>query len=460
MQDRILEFMRGLRAAGVPVSTAEGLDAFDAIGFLGISEKELFRQSLRSTLIKDKPSFEVFDELFPLYFSSSDAPLLNAFDDLTAGEQEMLEQALEGFDGQLDQLLEWLTSGEGPTAEELQAMMEQSGIRWAQNPSAAFWVTRRMMQQMGFGRLEEKLQELNQRLRELGMTDESVNRVMGVIEVNRQGLAENIAEQVKLRIAQQRAERPRDIQGPDLMNKSFGALSADEMTQLRREIQRIVNQLKTRAALRRKKKEKGKFDARNTIRQSMRYGGIPFEIKHKQKKLKPQIVLIFDVSRSMETMLQFLLYFVMTMQDQVSKLRCFAFYDNLGEVSDVVNRAHISEVDKLFGKIQQAIPGYLFRTNLGYSLDTFFTNHLDSVTGRSTVIVIGDGRNNYSDPRLDLVKDLNRRAKKLVWFTPENKQLWGTGDSDMDRYAELCDEVYLVRNLAQLSNAIDRVFVD
>jgi len=107
-----------------------------------------------------------------------------------------------------------------------------------------------------------------------------------------------------------------------------------------------------------------------------------------------------------------------------------------------------------------AIPGYLFRTNLGYSLDTFFTNHLDAVTGRSTVILIGDGRNNYSDPRLDLVKDLNRRAKKLVWFTPENKQLWGTGDSDMDRYAELCDEVYLVRNLAQLSNAIDRVFVD
>ncbi len=460
MQDRILEFVRGLRAAGVPVSTAEGLDAFEAIGFMGTDDKELFRQSLRTTLIKDKPSFEVFDELFPLYFSSSDAPLLNAFEDLTAGEQDMLEQALQSFDGQLDQLLDWLTSGEGPSEEELQQMMDQSGIRWAQNPSAAFWVTRRMMQQMGFGQLEEKLQQLAQRLRELGMTEESIMRVMGVVEVNRDELAENIAQQVQFRIAQQRAERPEGIQGPDLMNKSFGALSNDEMAQLRREIQRIVNQLKTRAALRRKKKQKGDFDSRKTIRASMKYGGTPMEIKHKHKKLKPQIVLIFDVSRSMETMLQFLLYFVMTMEDQVSKLRCFAFYDNLGEVTDVVNRAHISEVGKLFNKIQQAIPGYLFRTNLGFSLDTFFTNHLDSVTGRSTVIIIGDGRNNYSDPRTDLVKELERRAKKLVWFTPENKQLWGSGDSDMDQYAPICDEVYLVRNLAQLSNAIDRVFVD
>lgn len=460
MQDRVIEFVRGLRAAGIPVSTAEGIDAFLAINTIGIADQALFRESLRTTLIKSESDFETFDELFPLYFSSTDAPLLNAFDDLTAAEQEMLEQALESYEGQLDQILEWLASGNGPTEEELQQLMDQSGIRWAQNPSAAFWVTRRMLQQMGFGQLEGKLEELAQRLRDLGMNEESLQRVMGVIEVNRDTLAENVAQQVALRIAQQRAERPRDIQGTDLMNKSFSALSKDDMIQLRREIARIVNQLKTRAALRRKKAERGKFDARKTIRAAQRYGGTPFEIKHRKRKLKPQIVLIFDVSRSMETMLQFLLYFVLTMQDQVSKLRCFAFYDNLGEVSHIVNHAKISEVNNLFVEVQKAIPGYLYRTNLGYSLNTFFNEHLSAVTGRSTVIVIGDGRNNYADPRTDLLRDLQRRAKKLVWFTPEGQQLWGSGDSDLDQYAPICDEVYLVRNLSQLSNAIDRLFVE
>ncbi len=459
MQERIVEFVRGLRAGGVVVSTAEGLDAFAAVGLLGVQDRTLFRESLRATLIKRESDFEVFDELFPLYFSTDDLPLHNALDDLTADEQGMLQEALSGFDDRLSQLLEWLTSGEGPTDEELQRLMQSSGIRWAESPASAVWVTRRMLQQMGFTQLEDKLQELGQRLRELGMSDQSAMRIMGVIETNRDELGQFVSQQVRYEISKRRAERPRDIHGSDLTQKSFQALSAADMDALRREIRRLVTQLRTRAALRRKKEHKGQFSARQTIRQNQRYGGVPVELKFRKKKLKPDIVLIFDVSNSMQTMLEFLLYFVLEMQDQVSRLRSFAFYDNLGEVSDIVNNAHHSEVGKLFQKIQKAIPGYLFRTNLGYSLDTFFSHHLSAVRGNSTVIIIGDGRNNYADPRLDLVKDLQRRSKKLIWFTPESQQIWGSGDSDMDKYALVCDEVYLVRNLAQLSQAIDRAFV-
>jgi uncharacterized protein with von Willebrand factor type A (vWA) domain len=85
---------------------------------------------------------------------------------------------------------------------------------------------------------------------------------------------------------------------------------------------------------------------------------------------------------------------------------------------------------------------------------------LSAVDGRTTVIIVGDGRNNYYDPRLDLVKDLQRRAKKLIWFTPESERIWGTGDSDMQHYAPLCDAVYPVRNLAQMSAAVDKILVD
>lgn len=460
MDERIVEFVRGLRAGGVPISTAEELDALSAIGLLGIGEKDLFAQSLKTTLIKHIADRELFDELFPIYFSHSDLNLQNALDDLSVNEEQMLQQALSSFDERLGQLLEWLTSGDGPSADQLQELMDQSGIRWATTPGAAVWVSRRMLQQLGFGQLEEKLQELAQQLRQLGMQDESIRKVLGVVEVNREQLTNYVAEQVKLEISRRRAERPRDIQGSDLMQKSFHALSAADVAALRAEIRRIVNQLKTRAALRRKKGVKGKFDSRTTIRQNLRYGSIPIDIQFKKKKLKPDIILIFDVSRSMQTIIEFLLHFVLEMQDQVSRLRSFAYYDNLGDVTDIIKKADVRALDQAFVAVQQGIPGYLWRTNLGFSLHTFFQTHLSVVTARSTVIIIGDGRNNYADPRLDLIAQLQKRARKLVWFTPENQQIWGSGDSDMDQYAPLCDEVYQIRNLAQLATAIDRVFVE
>ena len=78
MDDRIVEFVRGMRAAGVRVSMAESADAMRAVEVLGIGDKDLFRQSLRTTLIKESDDFAVFEELFPLYFGSDGPPLQNA----------------------------------------------------------------------------------------------------------------------------------------------------------------------------------------------------------------------------------------------------------------------------------------------------------------------------------------------------------------------------------------------
>ncbi|MCB0034241.1 MAG: VWA domain-containing protein [Anaerolineales bacterium] len=461
MDNRIVEFIRGLRAGGVTVSTAEGVDALAAVGVLGIQDRIIFKESLRTTLVKEQRNFEVFDELFDLYFGQATPPLQNAFEALNNDEQDMLRQALSEFDERIEQLLEWLTSGDAPSAEELERMAQMSGIQWVDNPQHGFWVTRRMLQQMGFGQLTEKLEQLMQRLQEMGMSQESRERISGVIEINREELQEYVAEQVGLQIAQRRAERPNDIQGSDLTQKPFSALSEQDILKLRVEIQRMIQQMKTRAALRRKRQTKGKFDARQTIRHSQRYAGIPFELKRKKKKLKPNIVMIFDVSNSMRRMVEFMLHFVSELQDQVSKTRSFAFYDNLAEVSRIVNAYDVrQDGGRAFLDIQSEIPGYLWRTNLGYSLNTFYDKYLSAVDGRTTVIIVGDGRNNYYDPRLDLVKDLQRRAKRLIWFTPESERIWGTGDSDMHHYAPLCDAVYPVRNLAQLSVAVDRILVD
>lgn len=452
MDNRVIDFVRGLRAAGVRVSLAESMDAMRAIDALGVQNKELFRQSLRATLVKEAVDFPVFEELFPLYFGSGGPPMQDARDDLSEDEQEMLKAALSAMSGRLQQLIDWLTSGQGPTREELEELARRSGARWANNPGEARWVSRRMLRQMGFQHLEDQIRQLVQHLQEMGMSQEAIQKLIGVVEANREALAEQVAQQVGLQVARDRAEHAQELHGSDLMHKPFQSLTESEAEQLRTEVQRLVAQLRSRAALRRKRGKAGAFDPKATIRANQRYGGVPFDMKYKKKKLKPNLVLVCDVSTSMRPVAEFMLRLIYELQDQVAKARSFAFNADMQEISVTMSgkRAADAVADVLYG----IPPGY-YATDLGHSLDTFFKQWSDSLNSRTTVIILGDGRNNYNSPRIDLMKQLQLRAKRLLWFNPEHRQQWGTGDSDMLEYAPICDDVFMVRNLAQLSSAVD-----
>jgi hypothetical protein len=455
MDKRVVEFIRGLRAAGVRVSLAESMDAMNAVGALGITEKEIFRSSLRATLIKEKDDFQAFDELFPLYFGSGGPPLQSAMEDLSPEDQEMLKAALGALSGRLDQLMDWLTSGNGPTKEELEELANRAGAQWANDPREARWVTRRMLQQMGFAHLEEQIQQLLEKLREMGMSQEAIEKLTGVIEANREALAEQAAQQVGMQIAEQRANRPNEeLVGSDLMNKPLQSLTEEEAEQLRKEVQRLVTQLRSRAALRRKRGNKGRFDSKTTIRANQRYGGVPMELRWKRNKLKPSLVLICDVSTSMRPVAEFMLRLTYELQDQVAKARSFAFNSDMREIS--VTLAGARAADAVTQVLYDIPPGY-YATDFGNSLNTFYGNWLETVNGRTSVVILGDARNNHNSPRLDLMKDLQRRAKRVIWLNPETQRQWGTGDSDMWEYVPVCDEVFVVRNLAQLATAVDRL---
>ena len=460
MDNRIIEFIHGLRAAGVRVSMAESQDALHAMSALGITDKQRFKALLRTTLIKEVEDFTPFEELFPLYFGSGGAPLQNALDDLSADEQEMLRAALSGLTGRLDALMDWLTSGDGPSKEELEEMARRAGAEWA-DPSHARWISRRMLQQLGFGQVEQKMRELVQRLRQMGMSQEAISKLLGVVEANREALAEQVAQQVGRQIGENlanlRERRPDALHGPDLMHKSFDALTQDETRVLRKEIQRLVAQLRSRVALRRKRGAEGKFDAKGTIRANQRFGGVPFELRFKKNKLKPSLVMICDVSNSMRSAVEFMLRLVYELQDQVSRVRSFAFYGDLTEITVIMDGQRVEEA---IAKAHDSIPGGPWRTDLGSSLQTFFRFYLDAVDHRTTVIFLGDGRNSWNVPQAELVGELQRRAKRLVWFNPEGQRSWSEGDSDMWAYYPYCDRVFQVRNLAQLSSAIDKLLVE
>lgn len=290
----------------------------------------------------------------------------------------------------------------------------------------------------------------------MGMSEEAIDEIMEMMEANRDALADQIQKYVGSSIAKNLAEQPKPEQ-PDIMQTPFQYLTPDDVEALRDEVKRLAARLRSRAALRQKRAKEGNPDPKGTIRSNLRYAGIPIEIKYRDQHLKPRLALICDISTSMRYCSEFMLTLLYELQDQVAKTRSFIFIDDMHEISQFFN----SERPEV--AVQNVLdthrPGS-YNTNLGNSLQTLFNDALDAVDSRTTVIILGDGRNNYNDPRLDLAYDLRRRARRLLWFNPEPEHQWGTGDSDMHQYAPISSGVFQVRNMAQLVDAIDRIMTD
>jgi uncharacterized protein with von Willebrand factor type A (vWA) domain len=462
MDQRIVEFIAALRAAGVRVSLAETQDAFSAAREVGVMERESFKTALAATLIKEGPDREVYEKLFPYYFGSGGPPLLNPQENLSPQDAEMLKDALRsllGDDERLKQLLRHIMEGINPTQEEMDELGNRSGVPLARQDYQKQWLMRRMLRELGMDQeFQALIKQLLEKLESMGMSREALRELAARIRANEGILQEQIENYIGQQIARQNAEhrRPREaFEGPDLMHRKFGALSEADIAELRHHVRRLAARLRSRAALRMKKGKRGVLDAKKTIRVNLKYGTVPIEIKHKIHHEKPKLVLICDISTSVRPAAEFMLRLVYELQDQISKARPFVFIDDIKDINEPFTAFRPEIAVELV--LSENPPGY-YNTNLGYSLDHFAKNYLDTVDHRTTVIVLGDGRNNYLNPRLDAVGTIKKRARKLLWFNPEDPRMWGEGDSDMLEYQPYFDAVHEVSNLAQLAEAIDKLF--
>ena len=477
MEQRMVEFIAGLRAAGVRVSLAESNDAFHAVEQVGVMDRDTFRTALRTTLVKEAGDLSLFEQLFPLYFGSGGPPLVNPQEQLTPEQRKMLAAALRalldqmgqpgrpspagrrspgqpGQLGQLMQLLRWLLVGQSPSREELEQAGRSAGLPMASHPAQQTWMTRRMLQALGWQELQELLEQLWQELARAGMGREAIEQLQQMVAANQEALAEQMGQYAGASIARQMAAQPPPGPGPDLMHRPFHSLSEAEADELRNQVRRLAALLRSRAALRQKRANSGTLDAKRTLRANLRYGGVPLDLHYRRRHLKPKLALICDVSTSVRHCAEFLLHLIYELQDQVAKARSFAFIGDIEEISqDFTTYRPEAAVEHVLTRL----PAGYYNTDLGHSLDSFCRDYLDAIDHRTTVILLGDGRNNFNDPRLDLVQALKRRARRVIWLNPESPRLWGSGDSDMPDYLPLCDGVHEVGNLAQLAAAVDHL---
>jgi uncharacterized protein with von Willebrand factor type A (vWA) domain len=458
MDQRVAQFISALRASGVRISLAESADAFKAMEEMGVMDREMFRISLRSTLVKEARDNETFDKLFPMFFQPSQPPpMSDATKGMSPQEAQMLAQAMRQFSEQMRQMMEKLMKGEPMSQQELNQLDQMMNMDGMTDMRYQNWLARQMQEALNFPEVRKAIEDLIKMLREMGMNRQQVDRMREMMQANQQSLEEQVRQHAGEAIAQNLAKKPRKEDGEGAMNRPFRALSEEDMHVLRKEVRRLAAMLRTRLALRLKRAKSGQLDPKGTLRSNLKYDGVPMVLKHRDRKMKPKIVVICDISTSMRYVSELMLSMLYTIQDQISKTHSFAFIDHLEYISPMFHTGR--DPSESVREILYKMPSGHYNTDLGRSLDDFAREYLATVDNRSTFIIVGDGRNNYNDPRLEIFQRIARRSRSTIWLNPEPMGLWGTGDSDMLKYSPYCGRTFQVSNLAQLAAAVDQLLL-
>jgi len=96
-------------------------------------------------------------------------------------------------------------------------------------------------------------------------------------------------------------------------------------------------------------------------------------------------------------------------------------------------------------------------SDYGHAFSVFWERWGTVVGPRTTVLVLGDARNNYHASSAWVIGELARRARRVYWLNPEPRSYWDTGDSIVSQYAAHCAGAFECRNLRQLEKVVEQV---
>jgi uncharacterized protein with von Willebrand factor type A (vWA) domain len=467
MQEKLVEFANLLRQNGVRVSLAETLDAISASDVTGLAERDLFRAALRATMIKRATEIPVFEELFDVYFSGLGEIIKGA----SKAVQDALAMSDMDFQQFLDEMEEMLKKHGDELSElakqllqnrdgQLEKMMREAAravrMQGIQRTIEENYFARALARALGLDKLEQEIKELREQLQKLDLGPGLRARMEEYLDRRLKMLDDIIRKYVRQEREKRDLKSREEQRMNQLADKSFYYLSDEELEKMREAVTRLAQRLKNIISVRRKRMKKGRFDIKRTLRHNLAYGGVPFKLRfEKRKREKPQVLILCDVSDSVRNASRFMLQFVYSLQDLYSRVRSFVFVADIGEVTEHFRTNDIKEA--LDVALRGDIINVYAHSDFGRSFRSFVGDHMGAVNKRTTVIVLGDARNNYNLPHDWCLREIRQRAKRVIWLNPESRNTWGFGDSEMERYAIHCDLVEECRNLNQLYRVIDQL---
>lgn len=453
MEARIAEFAEVLRQNGLKIGVSETMDAVTASAMVGLDDRERFRATLQATLCKRSGDVETFGRAFEFFFSGAAHTLAGI--DASLARRIAEEGLLEG--DELKMIVAWLErmqlapltqaalqADRGQLARILRNAALQLDFSRMQSSLQTGFFSRRMMVGAGVESMRNDLEAIQAELRSRGVSAEGLQIVSRELDAALRRVEEAARREVE-RQGRARLKKP----SGGLNDRPFHTLSRAEVERTQRSVRALAEKLKARLIRRQRSRRKGALNPIRTLRKNLSAGGVPMvPVFRTRRPERPDVVVLCDVSDSVRNASRMMLLFTWTLQSLFSRVRSFVFVSDIGEVTQLFKDSDPE------GAVDLAVTGKTIslasNSNYGNALATFAREQLGSVTRRTTVLVIGDGRNNYNPSNVWALQDLKRKARRLVWICTEPRSSWGFGDSEMLNYAKACHQVVTVQTLADL----------
>ncbi|MFJ4926722.1 VWA domain-containing protein [Streptomyces sp. NPDC088736] len=444
---RLTELVGALRAHGVRIGTGETVDAARAMEALGLTDRERLREGLAATLLHGTAQRRVFDPAFDLYFprlvgvpgsgaAGTDAP---------AADREELR----------DRLASALAADDAALLARLAVEAVNGFGGYGSSPGSDGWSSYQTLDRLRPQTLLARARdEVRARSGAAGFTDRLLED-----EIRRriEDFRALVAAEARRRVAERRGrdEIARRAVAPTADRVDFLFAGRDRLAELRGVVQPLARKLATRLAARRRRAARGTVDLRRTLRASLSTGGVPMRpVLRRRRPVRPELVLLCDVSGSVSGFSDFTMLLVQALHDQFSKVRVFAFVNRIDEVTGLLEHG-AADPEGLGARIraEATLTGWHGSSDYGVAFGEFTERYAGAVGSRSTVFVLGDARTNMADPNLPAVRLLREQARRVYWLNPEPRSQWGTGDSAAPEYAGLV-EMHECRNARQLGDLI------
>ena len=442
MDDVLTTFVNVLRDHGVRISTAETIDAAETIALLGYDDREVLRDALAAALAKSFPEKQLFHECFDRFFS------FTAFN-----RKETPREAYGRRPGENDALsplsLMLLSGDQAGLMASLAAAGEMSNLNGIALFTQKSMFQRRILEAMGLEALDGDLARLQ------ADGSDSSGRLATALAGAREYCAEEVRRFVDSQHDLHAKARMEALMERRLLHLKLSDMEARDFNRMDTIIRKMVKRINDVHSRRKKRWKRGFLDLKKTLRKNITFDEVPFHLRWKRRKIeRPDVIVLCDISRSMQKVVRFFLLFLYSLNRTVVRIRSFAFCSNLAEVSPLFDRYGVEEA---VARLQTGhdLDIWMGRTDYGQVFRDFAANYLHLLSDRTTVIILGDGRNNFGGPEARILKTMGERSKRIVWLNPEPPTFWGTGDSAMKQYLPFCSLARECNTLFQLERAID-----
>src|SRR5690349_11863145 len=456
----LVEFVEALRGVGIAVGPSETVDAGRVMTVLGLGDRGALREGLACAVLRRPDHRDTYDAMFDLWWPAAHGArtVIEDEPDPEADPEAMPPEDIEAMRAALLDML-------GPDADlenfddRLTAMIARIVEAYGKYNSSRgpSYSSYQALKAMALDELEGRLLAglLAPYGEEPTPTQEEIAKAMAAQRVSQ--LRQMVEAETKRRTAEQLGRDHVQMYGvPQLSeNVEFLRASGEQLRQMRKTVQPLARTLATRLAAKRRRAQNGQIDMRKTLRKSMSTGGVPIDVVLKKPRpARPELVVLCDVSGSVAGFSHFTLMLVSALRQQFSRVRVFAFIDTTDEVTHMFGPE--ADLAVAVQRITREAGVYTRdgHSDYGHAFVSFLDKYPNVLSPRSSLLVLGDGRNNYRNPETALLAHMVSASRHAHWLNPAPKHLWGSGDSAVPRYEDIIP-MHECRSAKQLAGVID-----